>query len=127
MPLVKIYLRSGKNEEYLRSMSEAIHSALVSEADVPADDRFQAIVELPHDRLVQHATYGGVLRSNDLIIVEVTLNVGRTVEIKKKLYARMASNLEKNIGLRSDDLLVSLVEVQKENWSFGKGVATYAD
>lgn len=108
-------------------MSEAIHSALVSEADVPADDRFQAIVELPHDRLVQHATYGGVLRSNDLIIVEVTLNVGRTVEIKKKLYARMASNLEKNIGLRSDDLLVSLVEVQKENWSFGKGVATYAD
>jgi len=127
MPFVKIYLRSGKNQEYLRSMSEAVHSALVSEANVPADDRFQAIIEVPHDRLVQHATYGGVLRSNDLIIVEVTLNAGRTVDIKKSLYRKMASNLEKGIGLRADDLVVSLVEVQKENWSFGKGLATYAD
>lgn len=127
MPLVKIYLRAGKNQEYLRSMGESIHSALVTEADVPADDRFQAIVELPHDRLIQHATYGGVLRSNDLIIVEVTLNAGRSTEVKKKLYAKMVSNLEKSIGLRTDDLLVSLVEVQKENWSFGRGVATYAD
>jgi hypothetical protein len=46
--------------------------------------------------------------------------------MKKALYARMAELLAASPGLRREDLLVSLVEVSKENWSFGNGVAQYA-
>jgi 4-oxalocrotonate tautomerase len=60
-----------------------------------------------------------------VVIVEITLNAGRTVEIKKNLYADMAARLER-LGVRPDDLLISLIEVTKENWSFGGGRATYA-
>ncbi len=125
MPFVKLYLRKGKSPEYLRELSEAVHQALVTQANVPADDQFQVIHQLDAECMVAHPTYGGVSRSADLIIIEITLNVGRTLDIKKNLYADLAALLGKAIDVRPDDVMVSLVEVTKENWSFGGGRATY--
>jgi phenylpyruvate tautomerase PptA (4-oxalocrotonate tautomerase family) len=125
MPFVKVYLRRGKPPGYLRSVGDAIHEALVATANVPQDDRFQVIQQLDADLLIAHPSYGGVNRSADLIIVEITLNAGRTVEIKKALYASIAARLQAAIDVRPDDVLVSLVEVTKENWSFGGGRMTY--
>jgi phenylpyruvate tautomerase PptA (4-oxalocrotonate tautomerase family) len=126
MPFVKIYLRKGKSPEYLHELSDAVHQALVAQANVPADDLFQVIHQLDPGCMVAHPTYGGVNRSDDLIIIQITLNVGRTLEIKKSLYADIAARLGKAIDVRPDDVMVSLVEVAKENWSFGGGRATYA-
>lgn len=126
MPLVRITLRRGRTAEFLREASNAIHEALVATANVPADDRFHIIEEVDHDHLVAHATYGGVERSDALIVVQITLNAGRTVEIKRALYADIARRLQETLDVRPDDVLVSLVEVTKENWSFGGGRATYA-
>jgi 4-oxalocrotonate tautomerase len=126
VPLVKLYLRKGKSPEYLRSVADAVHQALVAQANVPADDRFQIIHQLDADALIAHPSYGGVTRSDDLIIIEITLNAGRTVETKKSLYADIARRLQQAADVRPDDVLVSLVEVTKENWSFGGGRATYA-
>jgi 4-oxalocrotonate tautomerase len=126
VPLVKLYLRKGKSPDYLRGVADAVHAALVAQANVPPDDRFQVIQELHEDALIAHPTYGGVSRSKDLIIIEITLNAGRTVEIKKNLYADIARRLQQSVDVRPDDVVVSLVEVTKENWSFGGGRATYA-
>ncbi len=126
MPFVKVFLRAGKSSEYVKDIGNGIHEALISAASVPSDDRFQVFVSLPEGMLVSHPTYGGVSRSGDIVIVEIVLNAGRTVEVKKALYAAICRNLERSPGIRRDDVLISLVEVSKENWSFGKGVATYA-
>ena len=126
MPFVKLYLRKGKSPEYLRSVADAVHEALIAQANVPRDDRFQVIQELDDEALIANPGYGGVNRSKDLIIIEITLNTGRTVEIKKNLYADIAKRLGVAADVRPDDVLVSLVEVTKENWSFGGGRATYA-
>ena len=126
MPFVKLYLRKGKSPEYLRSVSDAVHEALVTQANVPRDDRFHVLQELDDDALIAHPSYGGVNRSKELIIIEITLNAGRTVEIKKNLYADIARRLGEAADVRPDDVMVSLVEVSKENWSFGGGRATYA-
>jgi len=125
MPLVKLYLRKGRHDDRVAAIGDAVHHALVSQANVPADDRFQIFHQLEPADLVAHPTYGGVERSDDLVIIEITLNAGRTVEVKKNLYAEIAHQLEM-LGIRADDVLVSLVEVTKENWSFGGGRATYA-
>lgn len=122
MPLVKIYYRSSSHADP-NLLGDAVHEALVAQANVPRDDRFQLF--LPLDNIVADRTYGGVERGEALVIVEVTLNAGRTVEIKKALYAEIARRLEA-AGVRGDDLIISLVEVTKENWSFGGGRATYA-
>ena len=126
MPLVKLYLRRGKSPEFKKSVADAVHEALVATANVPNDDRFQIIHELDNDSLIAHPSYGGVNRSDALIIVEITLNAGRTIEIKKNLYADIAARLGNAADVRPDDVLISLVEVTKENWSFGDGKATYA-
>ncbi|MBK5258291.1 MAG: tautomerase family protein [Thermoanaerobaculia bacterium] len=121
MPLVEITLRKGRSPQQLRAIGDAVHDALIAQANVPADDRFQIFHEVEPHALIAHPTYGGVNRSDDLVIVRITLNAGRTLEIKKKLYADIVARM----GIRPDDVLISLVEVTKENWSFGNGVATY--
>ncbi len=126
VPFVRLYLRKGKSPEYIRGIADAVHEALVAQANVPPDDRFQVIQELDDDAVIAHPSYGGVNRSKDLIIIEIVLNAGRTVEIKKNLYADIARRLQENADVRLDDVLISLVEVMKENWSFGGGRATYA-
>jgi 4-oxalocrotonate tautomerase len=125
MPLVKLWMRRGKSPEFLRTAADCVHDALVAQANVPADDRFQIIQELDAEALIADPTYGGVNRSGDLIVVEITLNHGRTLEIKKNLYADIVARLGSALDVRPDDVLISLVEVTKENWSFGNGLATY--
>src|SRR6266545_5522342 len=115
MPLVKIFLRKGKTPEYVRSVADAVHEALVAQANVPADDRFHIIQELDEDTVIAHPSYGSVSRSKDLVIIEITLNAGRTVEIKKNLYADIAKRLHDAADVRPDDVMISLVEVTKEN------------
>jgi len=85
MPLVRVTLRKGRSSEFLRDAGNAIHEALVAQANVPQDDRFQIFDEVEADRLIAHPSYGGVERSENLMIIEITLNAGRTVEIKKNL------------------------------------------
>ena len=125
MPLVKIYTHKNKTDAELRAIADGVHDALVAQANVPVDDRFQILNRLERDQIVADPSYGGVSRSEDVVIIEITLNVGRTVEIKKNLYADIALRLER-VGVRPDDILISLVEVTRDNWSFGGGRATYA-
>ena len=125
MPIVHIHLREGKAADYLKKVSDAIHEALVPIIKIPADDRFHIIHQHAPEGMIAHPTYGGVTRSADVIILEITVSAGRSVDIKKALYAEIVSRLEK-AGVRPDDVVIALTEVAKENWSFGGGRATYA-
>src|SRR5687767_7669659 len=126
MPLVRISLVKGKPEAYRRKVGEAIHRALVEAVGVPPLDRFQLLTEHEPGDLVYDSNYLGIARSSDLVIVQITLNAGRTLEQKRALYRRIAATLSSAVGLRREDVWINLVEVAKENWSFGNGVASYA-
>jgi phenylpyruvate tautomerase PptA (4-oxalocrotonate tautomerase family) len=126
MPLVRIALRAGKPAAYRLALGDAVHRAMVETINVPAQDRFQIITEHPEAGLVYDPSYLGISRTDDVVFVQITLNAGRTVEQKRALYARMAALLRESPGVSAQNLLVSLVEVSKENWSFGDGVAQYA-
>jgi 4-oxalocrotonate tautomerase len=126
MPLVRISLVKGKPEAYRRKVGDAIHRALIEALGVPPLDRFQLLTEHEPGDLVYDSTYLGIARTADLLIVQITISVGRTLEQKRALYRRIAANLAAAVGLRPEDAFVNLVEVAKENWSFGNGVASYA-
>jgi phenylpyruvate tautomerase PptA (4-oxalocrotonate tautomerase family) len=125
MPLVRITLAEGRPEPERRRIADAVHRALVDTANVPADDRFQVVQEVPAASLVWDPRYLGQSRSAQVVFIEITLNAGRTVEVKKALYAAIARGLGAAAGLRPDDVLVNLVEVPRENWSFGGGLMSY--
>ncbi len=126
MPLVRISLRQGKSPEYRRSIAGAVHQAMVDTVNVPAQDRFQLITEHAPGDLIYDASYLGIDRTDDVVFIQITLNAGRTVDQKRALYARIAELLQANPGLRPADVLINLVEVARENWSFGNGAAQYA-
>jgi 4-oxalocrotonate tautomerase len=125
MPLVRIALLKGKRPAWRRELGDAVHQAMVETIGVPARDRFQLFTEHEPDDFVYDAAYLGVARSRDLVIIQITLNAGRTLEQKRALYRAIADRVAP-LGLRREDVFVSLVEVAKENWSFGNGVASYA-
>ena len=126
MPLVRISLRSGKSPQYRRAVADSIHRSLVETIKIPEKDRFQIVTEHAPGDLIYDSSYLEIARTDDVLLVQITLSAGRSVELKKALYARMVELLAASPGIRKEHLFVSLLEVAKENWSFGNGVAQYA-
>jgi 4-oxalocrotonate tautomerase len=125
MPLVRIDVRKGKDAGYRQEIGRVVYEAMVG-VGVPQKDRFQIIAEHDADNFIFDPTYLGIERTDELVIIQITWNEGRTVEQKKALYKSIAEGLAKSPGIRVEDVFINLVEVKKENWSFGKGVAQYA-
>ena len=126
MPLARIDLVQGKSPEYRRMIGDVAYEAVVSELKAPEGDRFQVITEHPAGDLIADPRYLGINRTTDVVFIQVTMNVGRTLEQKKAFYKKIADGLHERLGLRREDVLINLVEVGKENWSFGNGIAQYA-
>ncbi len=127
MPLVRIDLIEGKSSDYREAIGTVIYEAMVKTLNVPKNDRFQVISERSAAELIIDSTYLGIERTGDCIMIQITLNEGRTVELKQQFYKAVADGLHECLGLRREDVLINLVEVKKENWSFGNGIAQYAD
>ena len=126
MPFVRIDVLQGRTGEELAAIGDGVHRALVEAFGIPVLDRFQVLAEHAAGRLVFDPEYLGISRSPGVVFVQITMNTGRTLDQKKALFAAIARNLAAKPGVRPEDVLVNLVEVVKENWSFGNGVAQYA-
>src|ERR1700730_5561504 len=127
MPLVRISLRQGTTPAYRKAIADGVHRAMVESLAVPPDDRFQVIDEHAPENLLYDPGYLGVQRSDRVIFVQIPMSVGRKPQQKRKLFKRVAEILTDSPGLRPQDLVVNLVEVSWENWSFGNGDAQYMD
>ncbi|MBV8351595.1 MAG: tautomerase family protein, partial [Verrucomicrobia bacterium] len=122
MPLVRIDVRNGKDVAYRQEIGRVVYEALVG-VGVPKDDRFQVISEYGPDSFLFDPDYIGIHRTDDLVIIQITWNEGRNPEQKKALYKAIADGLHAAVGLRTEDVFIGLIEVKKENWSFGNGIA----
>jgi phenylpyruvate tautomerase PptA (4-oxalocrotonate tautomerase family) len=126
MPLVRIDLAEGQSAEYRSAIADEVYKAMTGTLNVPANDRFMVVSEHKPGDFIADPTYLGIERSPQCVIVQITLNAGRDVEMKRRFYKALSDGLAERIRLRREDLFISLVEVQKENWSFGHGEAQYA-
>jgi 4-oxalocrotonate tautomerase len=127
MPLVRIALREGKTEEYKNALADGVHRALVEAIEIPPQDRFQVLTEHSSGGLIYDPSYLGITRTDEVVLVQITLSAGRKPPQKRKLYKRMSEILAESPGLRPQNLMINLVEVAWEDWSFGNGVAQYAE
>ena len=126
MPLVHISLRAGKSETYRQAIFDGLYRAMREEFDVPEDDQFMTVTEHDAANFRYGASYLDIARSDDLVFIQITANNTRTSEQKKALFRRIAILLGERPNIRPEDVFVSLVEVEKENWSLGHGIAQYA-
>jgi 4-oxalocrotonate tautomerase len=126
MPLVRIDLQKGKDASYRRKAGQVVYEAMVAHTGVPKNDHFQIIAEHAAENFVFDPDYLGIHRSSDLIMVQIFFNEGRSVAQKQALYKAIAEGLSAELQVRQEDVFITLVEVKKENWSFGNGTAQYA-
>ena len=126
MPLTRIALRKGKPAPYRKAILDGVYAAMRETFNVPEGDRFMVITQHDEDEFLYGAHYLGIDRSDDLVIIQLTVSNTRTIEQKKALFARISEKLADDPGLRPQDVFINLVEVAKENWSFGHGAAQYA-
>jgi phenylpyruvate tautomerase PptA (4-oxalocrotonate tautomerase family) len=124
MPLVRIDLPQSIDADRAQEIGEAINKAMMDVINVPKGDKFQVITRHPPEGRNVTSEYLGIQYSNNVALIQITLNQGRTVELKKAFYRRVANDLAE-LGLRKQDVVINLVEVPKENWSFGNGEMQY--
>jgi 4-oxalocrotonate tautomerase len=127
MPLVRVSFIKGRSDGFGEKIGDIVHRSMVETMNVPALDRFQIITEHEKKDLIYDPNYLDIPRTNGVIFIQITLNEGRTVSLKQSFYKMVTTLLNRELGVRSEDVLINLVEVSKENWSFGNGIAQYAE
>jgi 4-oxalocrotonate tautomerase len=125
MPLIRISLQAGKPAGYGRAIAENIYEALRETFDVPENDFFATVAEHKPEDFLFDRRYFNIDRTDNLAVIQLTVSNTRTIEQKRALYHRIVERLANKPGLRPQDVFINLVEVAKENWSFGNGVAQY--
>src|SRR5262249_15306637 len=125
MPLVRISLMKGKPAGFGEQVGRIVYEAMVETIDVPAGDPLPRVTQDDRNTLIYDPGYLGIHRSDGIVIIQMTITEGRALEKKKALYRRVAERLNAELGIRVEDVLINVVEVKKENWSFGNGIAQY--
>lgn len=126
MPLVRIDLPNTIDPKRRGLIGDIVYQAMADVLNVPDGDKFQIITAHEAGSLRIDPTYLSIDRSAEAFIIDITLNAGRTVELKQRFYATVAERLGAEVNVRPQDVLIVLTEVAKENWSFGNGEAQYA-
>ncbi|RON69840.1 tautomerase family protein [Pseudomonas fluorescens] len=125
MPLVRVDIRKNPDPTFARRVGELIYDALRSSIDVPEHDNFQVLTEHDSQHLIYDPQYLDIPRTDGVVFIQITISEGRTVEKKQLLFKTIADSLHTQLAVRLEDVFINLVEVKKENWSFGNGVAQY--
>ncbi|MDP3602526.1 MAG: tautomerase family protein [Bosea sp. (in: a-proteobacteria)] len=125
MPLIRISMRRGRPASHPAAIVDGVYRALRATFEVPENDLFAVVHQHEADEFVFDANFFGFQRSAGLVIIQITVANTRGVTQKKALFAAIAANLQQEPGLKPDDIFINLLEVKRENWSFGGGVAQY--
>ncbi len=125
MPLIRISMRRGRPASHPPAIVDGVYRALRATFEVPENDLFAVVHQHDAEEFVFDANFFGFQRSAGLVIIQITVSGTRGVTKKKALYAAILANLQREPGLKPDDVFINLVEVKREDWSFGGGVAQY--
>ncbi|WP_300674076.1 tautomerase family protein [Soonwooa sp.] len=121
MPLVRISLSKSHSSETQDAISKAVHQALIEHFNIPADDYFHIIEALKQPKLKYPTTYLDVAHTDNIVFVQIIAAKGRTTEQKRNLYQKIAELIAQNTSIKTDDVIITLLENEKDNWSFGQG------
>jgi phenylpyruvate tautomerase PptA (4-oxalocrotonate tautomerase family) len=121
MPFARIDLAQGKTPEDRAALAEIVYQGIVGVLKAPDGDRFVVINEHKPENLVYDRHFLGMDRSPDFILIQVTSTVGNDKESKLAFFRFIADELSGKLGVRQDDIMINMVFVAREDWSFGNG------
>ncbi|MFM2030092.1 MAG: hypothetical protein RL517_1284 [Pseudomonadota bacterium] len=127
MPLVRIDLSKKHSEDFAREVGDIVYKVMREQINIPEGDKFQIITRHDSAELNIPQSYLGIEYSDGIIFIQATISFGRSTDVKKNLYKGICGALVQQLKVRPQDIFINLLEVDKENWSFGNGEMQYAD
>jgi phenylpyruvate tautomerase PptA (4-oxalocrotonate tautomerase family) len=121
MPFARIDLAQSKSPEYRAAVADVVYQGIVGVLKAPDGDRFIVINEHKRENLIYDPTFLGMKRSPDFILIQVTSTVGNNTELKLAFFRFIADELSSKLGIRQEDIMINMVFVAREDWSFGNG------
>ena len=125
MPLVNISLLKGKSREHIRAIAAGVHEALKEAYQIPPQDHFQLIRQFDRDDFIYDPDYLGIQRTDAVVFIHIIAGNWRDTATKQGLYKGIADRLTQNPGLRREDIQIIITANERDEWSFGNGVASY--
>lgn len=126
MPFVRTAVPSGLEPSRKEKIVLGIHEALVESIGMPSDELFNLVQDYRNDEFYYDKTFNGIARSNQLIVVEITMRRGRSDAMKRALYAAITRNLEAAASVSPKDVFIFMHENDYSDWSVGNGVFAMA-
>lgn len=124
MPLVRITQQDVRTPEQSRQLADIVQEVMLELFNAPPADRYQIVETLPVGSIIAEDTGLGLERSDGVVIIHITQQ-GRSTEQKQAVYAALAERLSGADLVRSEDLIISVVHNDREDWSFGGGRAQF--
>ncbi len=124
MPFARIDLIQGQTAEFRQAVGDVVYQAMCSILKAPEGDRFQVIHEHAPENFVYDPNFLGIHRTASCIFIQLTLVEGRSLDQKRAFYRQVADQLHERLGVRREDVVIGLVPVEREDWSFGNGEAS---
>lgn len=126
MPFTRVAVKEGTSPEQKQAIAHGIHQAMVDSLGIPQDDFFQLLSEYGPDDFFFDRRFLGIDRSDDLVVIQITMRRGRSDAMKRDLYARTTENLKTRAGIRSQDVFIYITENDFSDWSVGNGQMSMA-
>lgn len=120
MPFVTITLLEGKDKKFIKSLSEIIHTAMIETISIAPEVLYHVVHELKSEQLIYMPEFRGLKRSADFIMLQIIIRNGRSAELKKEMFKKISDGLNTQLGIRKEDLLITLLENSGDNWYFGE-------
>ena len=122
MPLITINITEGMTDFAIDQLQDTIHTCFVKAWNIPENGGFYIINERAKSRMRISRTMWGINRSEHPPLLLQSTSSPRSKESKVELFRLLAEELEKQ-GIQKEDLFISISPTQREDWSFGNGVA----
>jgi phenylpyruvate tautomerase PptA (4-oxalocrotonate tautomerase family) len=124
MPLVRVDVNQGRSTEELTLLSRAIHDAILGEYGIPERDYFHVLTEHPAGQIIAQDAGLGFERTQDVVMIQIFTQGGRSQDAKQQLFAAIALQLSK-LGIAGENVFIGYVENTANDWSFGFGRSQY--
>ena len=124
MPLVRIDVQAGRTPTQLRGLADTVQEVMLDVFAAPVGDRYQIITEHAVGHIIAEDTGLGLERTDGVTVIQI-FQQGRNVEQKQVAYDQLAKRLDAAELVRPEDLIVSVMANEREDWSFGLGRAQF--
>ena len=119
MPFVTINVLEGKGKDYIKKVSDSVNEAVIETMAFPDDDRYQVVHQLTEDCM----QYQG--RQEDRVIMHLVMRSGRSNKAKQAFYKRVVEYLNERVGIKPENVFITITENHDVDFSFKDGIAQF--